>query len=78
MPVIASRPRHCERSEAIQGGWGAFLTGLLRRFAPRNDGIFHSPAAHVPLLNGRTVVGDRGFGLSAVCYGKGNLSSLRR
>jgi hypothetical protein len=30
--------RHCERSEAIQSL--IFVsTGLLRRFAPRNDGI---------------------------------------
>jgi hypothetical protein len=28
--------RHCERSEAIQERWR--VSGLLRRFAPRNDG----------------------------------------
>lgn len=29
---------HCERSEAIQGTQSAAATGLLRRFAPRDDG----------------------------------------
>jgi hypothetical protein len=29
--------RHCERSEAIQSVAGR--SGLLRRFAPRNDGV---------------------------------------
>jgi hypothetical protein len=29
--------RHCERSEAIQSGGRHAISGLLRRFAPRND-----------------------------------------
>jgi hypothetical protein len=33
---IRRAPRHCERSEAIQPC--AVNSGLLRRFAPRNDG----------------------------------------
>ncbi len=39
--IPASLLRHCERSEAIQNDVGA--AGLLRRFAPRNDG-FHTRA----------------------------------
>jgi hypothetical protein len=35
--IAAVYPRHCERSEAIQLGT-AKTDGLLRRFAPRNDG----------------------------------------
>ncbi|MBI1981757.1 MAG: DNA cytosine methyltransferase [Methylocystis sp.] len=38
----ASLLRHCERSEAIQSG--ARDSGLLRRFAPRNSGLFHTRA----------------------------------
>jgi hypothetical protein len=35
-------PRHCERSEAIQSNTCG--SGLLRRFAPRNDGAWlHNP-----------------------------------
>jgi len=37
--VIASRHCHCERSEAIQNTKQSYVTGLLRRFAPRNDRI---------------------------------------
>jgi hypothetical protein len=45
--------RHCERSEAIQGPQGR--TGLLRRFAPRNDGQAHLRllAAHRARVDGR-------------------------
>jgi hypothetical protein len=32
--------RHCERSEAIQSPEAK--PGLLRRFAPRNDGAHHT------------------------------------
>ena len=35
-PIRAKATRHCERSEAIQGA--PTPTGLLRRYAPRNDG----------------------------------------
>ena len=32
--------RHCERSEEIQRNVGGAAThGLLRRYAPRNDGV---------------------------------------
>jgi hypothetical protein len=31
--------RHCERSEAIQQALPQGRTGLLRRFAPRNDDL---------------------------------------
>jgi len=36
-----ARTRHCERSKAIQGRsrWPWSCTGLLRRYAPRNDAI---------------------------------------
>jgi hypothetical protein len=35
--ILPNVRRHCERSEAIQTVPAA-ATGLLRRFAPRNDG----------------------------------------
>jgi hypothetical protein len=34
---LTASERHCERSEAIQRGHVG--TGLLRRFAPRNDEV---------------------------------------
>jgi DNA (cytosine-5)-methyltransferase 1 len=40
--VPSSLLRHCERSEAIQSRKGG--SGLLRRDAPRNDGLFHTRA----------------------------------
>src|SRR5438477_3074164 len=41
-------PRHCERSEAIQLLRRMTKAGLLRRFAPRNDGGESAP--RLPLL----------------------------
>ncbi|MFO1103902.1 MAG: DNA cytosine methyltransferase [Methylocystis sp.] len=40
--VPSSLLRHCERSEAFQSREAA--SGLLRRIAPRNDGLFHTRA----------------------------------
>jgi len=34
-----TKPRHCERSEAIQNARVHIFTGLLRRYAPRNGGL---------------------------------------
>jgi hypothetical protein len=36
--VYVNLPRHCERSEAIHSSF-SLSHGLLRRFAPRNDGF---------------------------------------
>jgi len=51
--------RHCERSEAIQGHRRRpTIPGLLRRFAPRNDGSARSkPALAAPRGEGWTALG---------------------
>ncbi|WIG53121.1 MAG: hypothetical protein OJF48_004041 [Afipia sp.] len=37
---LGNHVRHCERSGAIHLHLSPRKTGLLRRFAPRNDGTF--------------------------------------
>src|SRR3954454_961566 len=55
LQLTAPSGRHCERSEAIQ--WlGSRETGLLRRFAPRNDGPSITPRTHLMFLKGKTAL----------------------
>jgi hypothetical protein len=44
--------RHCERSEAIQKLQAK--NGLLRRFAPRNDGVVQADAITLSRVYGKT------------------------